>query len=66
MLKTILSERHRLNRFMAAAMTRAMTMPVGPPISPPMATKMPVSTASRSPVLAKFIGIGRSSVVVPG
>ena len=51
---------------MAAAMTRAMTMPVGPPISPPMATKMPVSTASRSPVLAKFIGIGRSSVAVAG
>jgi hypothetical protein len=59
MRSTILSDCQRLNMFMPSAMTKAMTMPVWPPNTAPMATKMPVSAASSSPVLAKLVGMDR-------
>jgi hypothetical protein len=57
MRSTILSDFQKLNRFIAKAMKKAMTMPPFPPTSAPMATKMPVSTASSRPVLAKLVGM---------
>ena len=40
-------------------------MPACPPTTPPMATRMPVSTASSSPVLAKFIGMRLDPLAAP-
>ena len=43
---------HKLNRFMASAMTKATQMPVRPPIAAPNATNITVSRSSSIAVLA--------------